>query len=187
MARAANTAAIEKSTGMSWSEWSSLLTGLGGAALDHGELAAAANVRLTELGVENAAWWAQGVAVAFEQEIGRRRPGQRADGTFEFAVSKTFGRDLDEALAAWAAVARDAAPFRGVGLADEPTTSSTDAWRYWRASLDDGTRLEATIGRRSNGAAYTALAHAGFDDEADLDAWKAYWKTLLAEAASRVR
>lgn len=184
MAKAANTAAIERASGMRWAEWSALLTERGGDALSHPELAAVAHERLAELGVDSAGWWAQGVAVAFEQEIGRRKPGQRGDGSHEFSVSKTFGRDLDHALETWAGVAASAAPFRGVSPAAEPTTSASEKWRYWRATLDDGTKLEATIGARANGAAYLALAHTGFADDVELADWKAYWKGLLAEAAS---
>ncbi|GGA61942.1 hypothetical protein GCM10011490_10370 [Pseudoclavibacter endophyticus] len=184
MAKATNTEAIERASGMSWSAWAELLESKGGERLSHAELAKVAGVRWRELGVDSPDWWAQGVAVAYEQAIGRRRPGQRSDGRHEVSVSKTFGRDLDHTLETWAAVAGGAAPFRGVSTDEAPTTSASEKWRYWRATLVDGTKVQATIGLRGTGKPYAAVTHAGFESGDETDEWKTYWRGLLADAAS---
>lgn len=187
MAKATNTDAIETASGQDWQSWVAYLKRKNGETLSHAALAAAAKERLHELNVESPDWWAQGIAVAFEQAIGRRKPGQRADGTHELSVSKTFGRDLDHTLEVWSAIAAEAAPYRGVTTATEPQTSSTEKWRYWRATLEDGTKVQATIGLRENGKSFAAFTHAGFDDDGEIDEWKAYWRYLLAAAAARAK
>lgn len=184
MVKATNTDAIEKASGQDWATWRAQLDALGGATLSHADLANAAATRLSELGVESADWWAQGIAVAYEQAIGRRAPGQRADGTHEVSVSKTFGRDLDHTLEAWSAVMAEADEHRGKTLS-EPQVSSTEKWRYWRAEFDDGTKLLATIGWRSNGKPYAAVTHSAFASGDGLPEWKTHWRDLLSAAAAR--
>lgn len=192
MVKATNTDAIEQASGQDWPTWTAHLDALGGEDLDHAALAAAAATRLRELGTSSPDWWAQGIAVAYEQAIGRRAPGQRADGTHEVSVSKTFGRDLDHALEAWgAAMAQtgdgsasgDGGEHRGVALGEAQVTTS-EKWRYWRAEFADGTKLLATIGLRANGKPYAAVTHSAFADGDGLPEWKAYWRERLADAAA---
>jgi uncharacterized protein YndB with AHSA1/START domain len=52
-----------------------------------------------DLGVDP--WWAQAVTVRYEQERGLRVVGERADGTFEFAVQRTIRTTLEEAYDAF--------------------------------------------------------------------------------------
>ena len=83
-----------------WALWRGLpgwaLRGLAG-------LAAAAHT-LFRGKVDNAGWWAQTAAVAYEQQIGRRVPGQLGDGTFQVSVSKTVPgsrRDSGSSVCSW--------------------------------------------------------------------------------------
>lgn len=186
MVKATSTTAIERASGLGWSSWTRHLDSLGGASLSHAQLAAAAKQRLTELGVERSDWWAQGIAVAYEQAIGRRAPGQRADGSHEMSVSKTFGRDLDHTLETWIATVADAADHRGLA-SGAATVTSSEKWRYWRTVFTDGTKLVVTIGLRANGKPYAAVTHSGFDGGDRIEAWATYWRERLADAAVRAR
>lgn len=187
MVQKADTAALERVSGMSWAQWCDTFAQEGGEALSHRDLARIAQEHLEAAGVDNPGWWAQGAAVAYEQHVGRRQPGQRADGTHEVSVSKTFGRDLDHALAVWSEVAGESAPFRGAAIAGEPSTSATEKWRYWRATLDDGTNVVMTIGSRPNGAAYGTVAVRGLPDADAAQQWRECWRGVLDAAAARAQ
>ncbi len=89
MTRAANIPAIEKSTNIAWTEWLLFLESIGAKNLSHKEIAQHVHNKL-KASHENSGWWAQGITVAYEQHIGRRKPGQTNDGFFQVAVSKTL-------------------------------------------------------------------------------------------------
>lgn len=88
--RPVNTQAIEQATGASWQEWCAFLDESGAAQLDHNAI-----VRKARKFKQISGWWAQSVAVAYEQHIGRRKPGQRSDGLFNASASRTIVGSLD--------------------------------------------------------------------------------------------
>ncbi|GAA2009984.1 hypothetical protein [Brevibacterium samyangense] len=149
--RPSNIAAIENATGLSWTEIEKAMRSAGGAGLEHHAMARVA-ADLFEGRVANHEWWAQGAAVAYEQVIGRRIPGQMADGTFKVSASKTYSGDPDEALAALTELFARLGGLDGDALAGDPSTSVTPKWRYWRATLASGTKLTATISAKAPGA-----------------------------------
>ncbi|WP_156155914.1 hypothetical protein [Demequina phytophila] len=149
----------------------------GGASLDHRELVAVAS---RELGhVDNPGWWAQMTAVAYEQHIGRRTPGQRQDGTYECSVSRTHGGTLDEALAAWLGVAAGLSGVGGVPFAGSASSTATPAYRRWRAALADGSRLLAEISLRADRAVVT-LTWSRLSSPEAKDEARPVLRTLLA-------
>ncbi|GAB2511478.1 hypothetical protein [Paramicrobacterium agarici] len=89
------TEALEWATGRSRDAWNDLLDSAGAREWDHTTIAA---WLVDERGVDG--WWAQGITVGFEQHIGRRQPGQRADGTFEASVSRTYTAPRDAVVTA---------------------------------------------------------------------------------------
>ena len=94
-----STAAIEKGTARSWQDWLAFLEEIGADRLSHKEIAE----RVAATG-DASGWWSQSIAVAYEQRIGRRRPGQRSDGTYQASASRTIPGTRDEALVAWSAL-----------------------------------------------------------------------------------
>jgi hypothetical protein len=77
--------AVARATGRDWATWFAALDDEGAHDLDHPVL-----VRLLDERFELASgWWQQTVAVAWEQHVGRRRPGQVADGTWQLGVRRT--------------------------------------------------------------------------------------------------
>lgn len=200
--RPGRTAAIESATGLPWSQITAALEAAGGADTDHAGLADAAHT-LFQGRVDNVGWWAQSAAVAYEQQIGRRVPGQVSDGTFQVSVSKTLPGDPAQVLAAVETLMAGRTGLGGVPFAEEPTTSGSEKWRYWRARLADGTRVTATIGAKAPARGATPAGGAGeasggavrsadvrstaafqisrLDSAGAVEDWRAWFKDLLKE------
>lgn len=134
-------------------------------------------------------WWAQGITVAYEQHIGRRLPGQRADGTFEATISKTVAGEraavmthLFDALTTQAAEG-----FAGVTSSDTPRVSSTEKRDNWRLKLDDGSALQVTTEPRrgASGQEKTAVVVtcSKLVNPEAVEAWKTYWKEQLDDGS----
>lgn len=174
MTRPANTAAFAKATGRSWEQWLTFLEAIGARDLPHQEIAQ----RIFDTG-DASGWWSQGIAVAYEQHIGRRQPGQRTDGAFEVSVSRTVTGTLDDALAMWIDVMAGRDDVDGVALVGEPGVSRSDKWRYWRCALADGSRVTVTIGGKGEGKAAITVAQQKLDSAEDQQRWRAWWKGVL--------
>ena len=99
MVKPTNTSAITKATNRPWDDWVAALDAAGAREMNHGDIAKQA-LKLMPEPVEQKGWWAQGVAIAYEQHTGLRIPGQSSDGDFRTSTTKTFGDDKDAALQA---------------------------------------------------------------------------------------
>jgi len=86
---------------------------------------------------------------------------------------------LDSALHAWLDRIGDRQEFNGSALATEPRVSASARWRYWRARLADGGRVEVTINERPDGRIALSIQHRQLADKSTADAWKAFWKQVL--------
>lgn len=177
MSKGSNLPAIERATGISWDSWVEHLDGQHAANLPHRSIAQLAEQHLGQA-VGNSSWWAQGVAVAYEQHIGRRLPGQAADGSFQFSVTRTVSADLDGTLEQWQKVMGTPAEINGWKLDGGPRISRSDKWRYWRIGLEDGTRVSVDIGRKGEKSSI-AVNHTKIQDPDQVPLWKDYWRSLL--------
>lgn len=181
MVKAQNTAAIAQATGRAWDEWVRELDEAGAQQMKHAQIAALAGEWMPA-GMESPGWWAQGVAVAYEQDRGLRVPGQSSDGSFTASASKTFSAgDRHAAFKAWLAKVDQRTQFNGVDVAEPPAQSSTEKWHYWRVRLEDGSRVSLGIADKGDGRAALGLEHSKLYSPEDIDRWKPYWQTLLAE------
>ncbi|MGD8168765.1 hypothetical protein ACEXOS_021240 [Herbiconiux sp. P16] len=178
--RAANISAIEKATEQPWDEWMTYLASIDAANRSHAEIAREVYERLAATH-PNSGWWAQGITVAYEQEIGRREPGQSCDGDFAVGASKTLTASLDEALEAWVALAGERVEFSGVPVTREGQASSSEKWRYWRCGLDDGTLVAVNIYEKAPGKASVGVQHTKLESAVAVEHWRGYWKGLLKE------
>ena len=170
-----STEAIAGGTGRSWDDWLAWLEGIGARDLDHKEIA-----RRVKAEGGTTGWWAQYVAIAYEQHIGRRVPGQGHQGDYQVSVTKTFSGSMDEAMAAWERLAAGVSAFDGVAVARGPRTSATQKWRRWGVTLDDGTRVTASANDRAAGKSVLAVGHEKLATEEDVERWRAFWKDFLA-------
>jgi hypothetical protein len=159
--------AVVRATGRSSSEWFALLDTEGATEWAHARIA---RFLADDLGVPP--WWAQGVAVRYEQARGMRLPGQKADGTFSADRSRRLAGDqgdvLDAALAAL--VPRLGEPY-GV--------NRTSAYLRARWRLDDGSRLIASADPASGGRVALVLTRERLADPLQVEAAKAELGDLL--------
>ena len=66
MVKPTNTSAITKATNRPWDDWVAALDAAGAREMNHGDIAKQA-LKLMPEPVEQKGWWAQGVAIAYEQ------------------------------------------------------------------------------------------------------------------------
>ena len=76
---------IEKSTGVSWEDWTAYLLDRDATKLSHQAIVALVTRRVGELEITthqatgapfNTGWWCQGIAIQFEEDHGLRASGQ---------------------------------------------------------------------------------------------------------------
>ncbi|GAB3843190.1 hypothetical protein [Nesterenkonia populi] len=178
MVKPQSTAGIERATGIPWTEWVKLLDDAGAEKLSHAEIAKITYEHVPEH-VPARGWWAQGAAVAYEHEKGLRVPGQSHTGDFSASASKTFPGHKDAALSRLLEVVEGREEVGGVPVEGEPTTSSTQKWRYWRVKLADGTRVNVTISDKAPEKSTVAVQHAKLSTQGEIPRWKAVWREIL--------
>jgi len=169
----------EKVTLRTWPEWVDVIDGMGGRKRSHPDIVPLVQDEIAHLDLKNHGWWAQGITIAYEQHIGRRIPGQQGDGTFAASASKTVSGSMDAALTAWIALVDDRSSFNGLAVTDEPTTSATAKWRYWRCGLEDGSRVNVTVNESAPGKCRVAVQHSRLVSPEAAAECKAYWRAQL--------
>ncbi|MEJ5919410.1 hypothetical protein [Corynebacterium sp. H78] len=137
----------------------------------------------------NAAWWAQGVTVFYEQAIGRREVGQRCTGDWSASASKTLPGDMTTVRDEFNAFMNQVIESGALDIEGKPSISDTEKWRYWRCSMADGTRVDVVIqdkkpGKDGVAKAGLAVNHNKLDSAEARDSAKAMWKELLSQFAS---
>lgn len=175
--------AIERATGRSWADWVAVFDAHGARSLGHAEIAKLALATMPH-GVENEEWWAQGVAIAFEQHAGLRVPGQSSTGTFRVSASCTLPLDRDAALAAW--VDRFGEVTEHLGHAVSGGRSSrTEKRSFWRFSLEGAGKVEVAAAlkdaAKDQAKTILAISQEGMDSGDRIEEWRAYWKAQLAQ------
>lgn len=179
MTKSINTESIEKASGESWETWVHKLDRAGARELSHAELAKLVNGQLE--GVESGGWWAQGITVAYEQHIGRRVPGQLANGLFELAVSKSVARSRDvlfPVVVKWFEGKRELSGEEPL----KPRSTETPKRSNWRCDFADGSKFAATV--EENGEkSKLVLSHTAVPTKEEADTWKTYWKGIADELA----
>ena len=176
-------AAIYAATGISWTDWVAWLDASDARGMSHPEIAALAQARMsagTDVDVENAGWWAQSVTVAYEQQIGRRVPGQRQDGTFYVSASRTVPLEPGTAMAVWQAHRGESDSLGGFVPAEPARTSSTPKRLYWRVAFTDGSTLQVAFEPRPSGSQLT-VTHEGLPSIEAREETRRLWRVVLAD------
>lgn len=177
--RATSIPGIERASGMSWDAWLAIFDGAGARSLGHAEIARIARAALPA-DMQSLDWWAQGIAIAFEQQVGLRVPGQSSTGSFRVSASRTLPLDRDAAIEAWAAMHGSRAEHLG-HPSGEVRRSRTDKRTFWRQSLDGAGRFEVAATPKDDTRSVLAVSQEGLPDADGIEAWRAHWKALLAE------
>ncbi|WP_241156103.1 hypothetical protein [Leucobacter chromiireducens] len=170
--------AIERASRKPWGEWVTLFEAADAATLPHPEIARIARAELPA-DLANPDWWAQGIAIAYEQHAGLRVPGQSSTGTFRVSASRTLPLDRDAAIAAWREAHGDRAEHLG-HAAGEPRPSRTEKRSFWRFDLAGAGRVEVSATPKDQDRAVLTVSLEGLPDGDRIEEWRAHWKALLA-------
>ncbi len=179
MTKPSNLASIEQATGRSWDDWVRLLDAANARNLVHRAIADIVHAELDGK-TDNAGWWAQGVTVAYEQHIGRRVPGQVADGTFEVASSRTLAGSKEDVMALFEEAHSALSELNGTPI-ESSRLSGTDKRLYWKAELGDGSRSVVACEDKPGHKAMVVATQVKVASREQAESWRAFWKTRLAK------
>jgi hypothetical protein len=168
---------IERATNTSWDEWSNFMDSINARSLNHHEIATKV-LEVLDGKIDNPAWWAQSVTVAYEQYINRRIPGQRPDGTFQTSVSKATKLDMKALMDQWvdfAAKEKDVLDL----IAGDVRVSGTEKRITWRTKANDGSAITVISEPKKDGSASIVAQHIGIQThDLSLEA-KSKWAAIL--------
>lgn len=176
--RGESTAAIERATGKPWAEWVALFESHSAASLSHAEIAKIARAETPQT-LHNPDWWAQAVAIAYEQAAGLRVPGQGSDGLFRVGASRTLALDRDAAIAAWVTAHGETAHHRDCAV-EKSRGSRTEKRSFWRFALAGAGGVEVSATPKGDDRVTLSVSHTGLPHGEEIEEWRAHWKNLLA-------
>jgi hypothetical protein len=168
-------ATLVKATGKNWKQWMAVFKKINAKDLPHKEIAS-----LLERDYEVSGWWAQSLTVRFEQETGKRIPGERSDGSFNVTVSGSLSGDVDTVFEKWTNKYASVSSFNKMKISGEPSTSVTPKWRYWKIRLADKSRLNINFAQKSEDKTLVQINHENLADTDELEKWRVYWKKELS-------
>lgn len=178
MTKPMNIASIEKATNKSWDQWVRELDKSGARELSHADLAHKLNDVL-EGELESHGWWAQGITVAYEQHIGKRAPGQLANGLFELAVSKTAATSRNTLFPQLVEWFENQSEFNGSAPL-KSRSSETPKRSTWRCDFADGSKFSSTV--EENGEkSKLILSHTAVPTKQEADDWKDFWRNTAEQ------
>jgi len=170
MVKPANTEKLLDATGTAWPDWITWLDAKKAFDLPHSEIA-----RLITGAGKADGWWAQTITVAYEQHIGRRLPGQRADGLFNASVSRTLTGAAEELFQAWLVLMERVTDLAGLNRKGAPTTSKTSMGLNWRCKTEDGPYFVITFSETALGKVRAVAAHEGLASADHVLKVKSFW------------
>ncbi len=171
-----NTNAIAEATGMTWATWCKNLDAVDGKSLSHAEIVKAARRIKPVTG-----WWAQGIAVAYEQHIGRRKPGQLGDGSYSASATRTVIASREEAFERWNDFAATMSAIGGSTFSGESIVSHTPKRSYWKRLCSNGSKAIVSFEDRPNERVLIAVEHQKLKTETTLAKTKVAWVATLAD------
>ncbi|MFZ2545391.1 MAG: hypothetical protein WAW80_05430 [Candidatus Saccharimonadales bacterium] len=112
--------------------------------------------------------------MAYEQHLGKRVPGQLANGLFEMAVSKTATTSRNALFQKAVKWFEKQSELNG----SEPLklrSSKTPMRSNWRCDFADGSKFSATV--EDNGEkSKLVLSHTSIPTKQKADEWKDFWR-----------
>lgn len=171
-----STEAIERKTGIPWKDWINWINAQDGKSLSHPDIVKIVYKKI-EKTVEKPGWWAQGITVAYEQTIGRRVPGQVADGTFEVAVTKIMPTNKEVTIAAVTAMLNKT-QLRNIRVV-EVKRSTTPKREYYKLHLADGTRTIIACEDKKSGKSLLSFTQIRITSDIEKEKWREFWKAIV--------
>ena len=164
-------AAISRSTGRTWREWTTWLDRKNASQLAHPDI-----VRLvTGGGGDFSGWWAQSITVGYERIKGLREIGQQRSGTYNVNKSKTVGVPI-ERLYRYVAQTR----YRNRWLPNVDWIAGKSVKnKSLRISWQDGSALDFSFREKSEHKSVVTLQHRKIKSKARAAELKKFWTERL--------
>ena len=159
--------AVRKKTGRDWKGWFALLDKAGAKKMAHKEIAQ----YLGSIGVPG--WWAQMVAVSYEQERGLREKYQQAEG-YSAGASRTFAVPADVLYKSWADE-----KLRGKWLKEKIVVRRATTGKSMRITWPDQTSVEAYFVGKGEQKSQVAVQHGKLAGKKDVERIKKHWHAAL--------
>ena len=169
---------IKEKTGCTWDRWVPLLDYLGADTMSHREIAALVNTKFKIDG-----WWSQAVTIGYERIKRRRAIGQRLDGKYEAAKSRTFNVPVAVLFSSWADSRKRRRWMNGTKVTLRTATSPKSV----RLGMADGTIVAAWFMDKGNGRSAVSLAHMKLPDKLTADRVKQFWTERLDALGETLR
>jgi hypothetical protein len=163
---------IEKKFGEPWSYWMEYMQSIGAKDLSHAEIAKKVDSKI------NDSWWAQTITVAYEQQSGRRKPGQREDGTYEASTTKMINEEPEVLIEKWTKYVNNDISIKNK-LASEPKVSKTPKRHSWKAELKNSNKAFVAFEKMDSGKTQISVMEQRIKTENELKASKEFWKKSL--------
>jgi hypothetical protein len=169
---------IERATNRSWDEWLKFMDKIDARNLTHHQIASKLIEELDGK-IDNLGWWAQAIAVAYEQYIGRRVPGQRPDGTFQTSVSKATKLDMQDLIDKWTEFAAKDTDVQAL-ISGDVRVSGTENRITWRTKGKDGSSIVVISEPKNGGTASIVIQLIGLQtQELNVEA-KEKWISIVS-------
>lgn len=168
---------IEQHSGKQWTEWTTRLDSLGARTKTHPQIVVEIK-SLIDAGwwdksaQPNTDWWAQNIAIAYEQHTGLRNVGQQSDGLYAATISKTVVGSVDDLLRKWSESSISEAHSK-------PRISKTPKRSYWRIDMQDGTKTEVAFEPKLNSKVLITISQSKITNQHFVDARKKAWRPIL--------
>jgi uncharacterized protein YndB with AHSA1/START domain len=158
-------AVIKTQTGRDWTQWTRALDRDGAAQMRHRDIATLVHEKY-----EVRDWWAQTVTVGYERIKGLRSIGQRRDGLYEAAKSRTFTVPVATLFDAFAN-----ARTRKRWLPETVKVRTAAPPKTMRIGWDDGTIVVLGFTDKGKGKSAVAVQHGKLADRAAVERMKKLW------------
>jgi uncharacterized protein YndB with AHSA1/START domain len=164
--------AVKAKTGKTWEVWFTLLDKAGAKKLDH-----RAKVAYLHNQYGLGPWWAQMVAVTYEQMRGLRKPHEKPEG-YEISRSKTFARPLSALYDAWEDPEKRRRWLKDAGFTIRKATPNKSLRFTW---VDGRTQVVADFYSKGGAKSQVVVQHSKLPRASAAAQMKAYWAAQLAE------
>lgn len=185
--------AVQKATGRDWDHWFSVLDQAGAHKMAHADIA-----RRLQDDHDVTGWWAQSIAVRYEQARGIRKPGQSSRGDWQVSVQKTLPGDRETVWGVlvstpflggpvdWAEGADFVMARRGIEVTVRAVRPPGSLRFWWRPRGAGRSTVEVTLQEANGGRCALRFSHGGLASEAERETMRAQWRQALDEIRRRL-
>lgn len=165
--------AVKNATGQEWSQWLAILDKAGARKMNHTRIAAYLYKEQNLPG-----WWAQMVAVGYEQAKGKREKHQRPEG-YQISVSRVVNVPRSVLYKSWSEPRQRAKWLKASANRDIQVRQAT-ANKSMRINWGDKkTSLEVNFYEKGKGKAQVVVQHSKLKDSKQAEKMKGYWGKKL--------